>query len=239
MDKRRQECLPGHDLASRVLGFLGPWVLLSGTWAFGCWGSCEAAEQATLIPEAEIAAMGFWPPNLQPTTLLKSLIECLEIRGLKILDPSTFLAPYLCPEGVLGNADGGASVLADAAFGWPLVKALADLDIGQTLVVKRRAVVAVEGMEGTDAAIRRGARLAGAGFSVVKAGRSVQDMRLDVPAVGLDTVRSLVRAGGAALAVDAGKVVFFQKSEALELAERHGLAVVARPALEAGEGPVG
>lgn len=178
-------------------------------------------------------------PDDSATVLLRAAVGFLEAQGLRVIDPGPFLEPFLCGPGRLTRTAPTDAAEADIAFGLPLARRLADLDIGQTLVVKRRAVIAVEGMEGTDAAIRRGARLAGAGFTVVKAGRSVQDMRLDVPAVGLDTVRSVVRAGGAALALDAGKVVFFQKSEALELAERHGLAVVARPALEAGEKPVG
>jgi UDP-2,3-diacylglucosamine hydrolase len=95
-------------------------------------------------------------------------------------------------------------------------------------VVKDRAVVAVEGMEGTDETIRRGGRLAGPGFVAVKAGRTSQDMRLDVPAVGLDTVRSLVRAGGGALGLDALKVAFFQKREALALAEARGIVIAVR-----------
>jgi len=107
------------------------------------------------------------------------------------------------------------------------------------MVIKDRAVVAVEGMEGTDRTIRRGGRLAGAGFSVVKAGRTHQDMRFDVPAVGLDTVRAIIRAGGAALGLDAGKVAFFQREEAVALAEERGVAIVARTLTSDGEAPLG
>ncbi|MBN1939477.1 MAG: UDP-2,3-diacylglucosamine diphosphatase LpxI [Candidatus Aminicenantes bacterium] len=178
---------------------------------------------------AEAAAvLGLETPDLQPATLVKSLIETLAARGLKILDPSAFLAPYLCPEGVLGKSDGGGTVSADAAFGWPLVKALADLDIGQTMVVKKRAVVAVEGMDGTDETIRRGASLAGEGIVVLKTARTRQDARIDVPMVGLETVRVLIRVKAAALVIEAERVPFFQKDEALALADEAGLAVLAR-----------
>jgi hypothetical protein len=180
------------------------------------------------FPEAEIAAMGLQPPDLQPATLLKSLIQGLEIRGLKILDPSAFLAPYLCSEGVLGKIDGGDSVSTDAAFGWPLVKALADLDIGQTMVVKKRAVVAVEGMDGTDETIRRGAALAGEGVVVLKTARTRQEARIDVPMVGLETVRVLTQVKAAALVIEAGRVPFFEREEALALADASGLAVLAK-----------
>jgi DUF1009 family protein len=88
--------------------------------------------------------------------------------------------------------------------------------------------VAVEGMEGTDRTILRAGDLAGKGFVAVKAARTAQDMRLDVPAVGLDTIRSLVRAGGAALGLEASRVAFFQKEQAVSLADSHGIVIVAR-----------
>jgi hypothetical protein len=178
-------------------------------------------------------------PDDTATVLLRAAVAFLESQGLRVLDPGAFLEPYFCGPGPLTQTRLPEAAEADIDFGLPLARRLADLDIGQTLVVRRRAVAAVEGMEGTDAAIRRGARLAGAGFSVVKAGRTVQDMRLDVPAVGLDTVRAIVRAGGAALALDAARVVFFQKSEAAALADRHGLAIVARERPEAKEASLG
>jgi DUF1009 family protein len=180
------------------------------------------------FPAGGIAAPGLRPPDLQPATLVISLIEFLEARGLKILDPSVFLAPHLCPAGVLGRVEGVESVVSDAAFGWPLVKALADLDIGQTLVVKKQAVVAVEGMDGTDETIRRGASLAGEGVVVLKTARTRQDARIDVPMVGLETIRVLTRVKAAALVIEAGRVPFFQKEEALALADEAGLAVLAR-----------
>ncbi len=180
------------------------------------------------FPAGQIEALGLHPPDLSPSHLLMSLMECLEARGLKILDPSAFLAPYFCREGLLGTVDGGRPVADDAAFGWPLVKALADLDIGQTLVVKNKAVVAVEGMDGTDETIRRGAALAGEGIVVLKTARTRQDARIDVPMVGRETIRVLIEARAAALVLEAGRVPFFQKEEALALADAAGLAVLAK-----------
>ncbi|MHB8053849.1 MAG: LpxI family protein [Candidatus Aminicenantales bacterium] len=167
-------------------------------------------------------------PDQSPTTLIKSLIGYLQANGLTILDPTAFLEPYFCAEGVLGSVPVSNEAAAAAAFGWPLAKMLADADIGQTLVVKGRAVVAVEGMEGTDETIRRGAHLAGEGIVVLKAGRTIQDMRIDVPMVGLATMRTLAKVKAAALVIEAGRVPFFQKEEALELAAGAHLAVVAR-----------
>jgi DUF1009 family protein len=119
-------------------------------------------------------------------------------------------------------------VLKDIDFGLRIARKAADLEIGQTLVVKEGAVVAVEGMEGTDRTIQSGGRLAGPGFVVVKAGRTSQDMKVDLPAVGLDTIKILLRAGGAALGLEAGKVAFFQKQAAVRLADARGASIVVR-----------
>ena len=165
-------------------------------------------------------------PDRSPAAVLKALLEYLETNGLQILDPASFLAPFLLPEGGLGGGAPSASVAGDIAFGWPRAKALADLDIGQTLVVKGLTVVAVEGMDGTDETIRRGSRIAGDGIVVLKVGRTRQETRIDVPAVGLETVRMLVGVRAAALAIEAGQVPFFQKDEAAALAEAGGLVIL-------------
>jgi hypothetical protein len=121
-----------------------------------------------------------------------------------------------------------AAVQQDVEFGWALARRLADLDVGQTVIVKDRAVVAVEAAEGTDAAIRRAGELAGRGTVAVKVSRTRQDLRVDVPAVGLTTVRSLAQAGSAALCLEAGRVAFFQKEQALELAGQCGIIIFAK-----------
>jgi hypothetical protein len=190
-----------------------------------------------LDPASRAILMGL--RDLSATSVLRAAVVFLESRGLKVLDPREFLDPYLFAAGTLTKAGPTASADADIDFGLPLARRLADLEIGQTMVVRNRAIVAVEGMDGTDATIRRAGKLAGVGFSVVKAGRTSQDMRLDVPAVGLDTVRALVRAGGAALGLDAGKVAFFQRQEAVALADARGVAIVARSLEKLEEAQVG
>jgi DUF1009 family protein len=160
--------------------------------------------------------------------LLGVLIDHLAGQGIEVGDPSPFYERFLCPAGVLGRTVPGPAVLADIAFGWPLARRVADEEIGQTLAVKAGVVVAVEGLEGTDLAVRRAGELAGPGIVVLKAGRRRQDPRIDLPAVGAGTVRGLVRARAAALCIEAGVVPFFQKDEALALADANGLAVLAR-----------
>jgi hypothetical protein len=165
-----------------------------------------------------------------PAVLLKSVIVFLAQQGIKVLDPTIFLTPYFCPEGILTEKEPPLKVLEDVVYGWEIARAIADLDIGQTVVVKNKAVIAVEGIEGTDEAIQRAGTLAGKGVVVIKVSRTSQDPRIDLPAVGLGTVKALVQAGGAALCIEAGKVLFFQKEEAISLANASGLALIARKA---------
>jgi UDP-2,3-diacylglucosamine hydrolase len=160
--------------------------------------------------------------------VLNAALAFLERNGIKVLSPGPLLAPYFCRPGVLTKANPTRAALEDIIFGLKTARQAADLEIGQTLVVKSGTVVAVEGLEGTDQAIRRGGRLAGPGFVVVKAGRTSQNMKIDVPAVGLDTVKALLQAGGVALGIEARQVAFFQKEEAISLADSQGASIVVR-----------
>ena len=160
--------------------------------------------------------------------LIQAFLRYLSSQGFEVLDPEPFLAPFFCRAGVLAGDSPTAAVLKDAEFGWHIARRLADLDVGQTVIIKDQAVVAVEAAEGTDAAIRRAGELAGRGTVAVKVSRTRQDLRVDVPAIGLNTVRSLALAGGAAMCLEAGRVAFFQKEQALELAGRSGIIIFAR-----------
>ena len=102
------------------------------------------------------------------------------------------------------------------------------MDVGQTIAVKRRAVVAVEAMEGTDAVIARAGALAGAGVVIVKEAKPSQDMRFDVPVVGVSTIKAMVAAGATALSIDAGKTLVMEGDDVLAEADRAGIAVVGR-----------
>ena len=111
-----------------------------------------------------------------------------------------------------------------------MAEAIASLDIGQTVAVKERAVVAVEAMEGTDAVIARAGKLAGPGVCIVKVAKPSQDMRFDVPVIGLETIKSMVQVGAVALSVDAEKTLIMDKSDTLEAANKAGIAVFGRSA---------
>lgn len=169
-----------------------------------------------------------------PARALRSVIAFLEQNGLEVRSPLPFLKPFFCREGALTGSLPSSSLLEDMDFGLAMARRLADWDVGQTVIVKDGIVVAVEGLEGTDQAILRGGELAGPGIVVAKAGRSDEDMRIDVPGVGLKTIKTLIRAKAVGLAIEAGKVAFFEKGEALALAEAHGIAIVARRVSEGG-----
>jgi DUF1009 family protein len=165
--------------------------------------------------------------EMSPSRLIGSLIAFLEGQGIRVLDPSPFLADGLLPPGVLTRTGPTPAGWADIGRGFAVARTLADLDAGQTVVVKDGAVVALEGIEGTDAAILRAGGLAGPGTVVVKVARGHQDPRIDLPGAGLRTVRSLVEARAAVFAFEAGKVVLFRKEESVALADGHGIALVA------------
>ncbi len=163
-----------------------------------------------------------------PTSLIERVIALFEKQGISVEDPMPFLQSFFCEKGILTHTPPSAEVKSDIVFGWEMAKKIADLDIGQTVIIKDRAIVAVEGMEGTDEAIKRGGRLVGQGTTVVKVGRTHQDPRIDLPALGLSTVRSLVAAESSALCFDADQMPFFQKLEAISLADAHGIAIIAK-----------
>ncbi|MFQ5722834.1 MAG: LpxI family protein, partial [Candidatus Aminicenantales bacterium] len=163
-----------------------------------------------------------------PAVLLKAIIDYLEQEGLEIKSPMFLLSSLVCKEGTLTVTKPSPAVEEDIAFGWKVARQVADLDIGQTVVVKDRAVVAVEGMEGTDKTIKRAGRLAGQGTVVVKVARTQQDARVDLPAVGLKTLEAMAEAGSQALCFEAEIMPFFQKEKAIKLADIHHISIIAK-----------
>ncbi len=163
-----------------------------------------------------------------PVAVLNTIIDFMDKEGIEIMDPTSFIASSLCEEGVLTRTEPSPDAEEDIEFGLKIAKNIADLDIGQTVIVKDKTVVAVEGMEGTDEAIKRAGRLAGEKTVVVKVSRSFQDARVDLPAVGLDTVKSLVEARSRALCFEAQSIPFFQKEEAISLADAHKISIVVK-----------
>lgn len=159
--------------------------------------------------------------------LLRGIAEELASDGIRIID-STFCLSGIIPQaGVLTRKVPSAAQWDDIRTGFGLAKEIGRLGIGQTVVIKNQVIVAVEAVEGTDAAIERGGRLAKSGCVVVKVSKPHQDLRFDVPAVGVETINSLRQVGGAVLAIEAGKALLIEKDALLRAADDCGIAVVA------------
>ena len=160
--------------------------------------------------------------------LISAVADMLQEHGIELVNSTSFLEPLLAAAGVLTRRAPTADEAADLAFGYTMADAVAGLDIGQTIVVKDRAVVAVEAMEGTDEVIARAGRLAGAGTCVVKVAKPQQDMRFDVPVVGTATVRTMQEAGATVLSIDAGRALVLDGDAVFRTADEVGIAVVGR-----------
>jgi DUF1009 family protein len=164
-------------------------------------------------------------------TLLLSVIKEFERDGLTVASALDLCPELLVEAGVLTRRHPTALEETDIAFGWELARRMGDLDVGQSVAVKERAVLAVEAIEGTDRAIQRAGEFCRAGgFVVVKVAKPHQDMRFDVPTVGTSTIETLRRAGGRVLAIEAGRTIVLDQEETVALADRYGLTIVARPA---------
>jgi len=158
--------------------------------------------------------------------LIGAFVRMLEGRGIHVVDSTLFLKPLLADVGTMAQRPPDESELADIAYGREVAKKIAGLDIGQTIVVADRACVAVEAMEGTDATIERAATLSnGRRLVVIKVSKPNQDMRFDVPVVGLKTIEVMRRAHATVLAVDAGKTLLFERRQLIAAADAAGIAV--------------
>jgi UDP-2,3-diacylglucosamine hydrolase len=161
-------------------------------------------------------------------SLIGGIARVLEESGIILLDSSFLLKPFLATPGVLTRRDLSVSEKKDMNYGRPIAQKIAAMDIGQTIVIRDQAVVAVEAMEGTDAVLRRAGDLAGRkDLTVIKVSKPKQDMRFDIPVVGKATLETMVACGATALAVDAERTLIFDKEEIIQLARKHNIAIVA------------
>lgn len=158
--------------------------------------------------------------------LLRGIADELASDGIQILESTLCLPQIISTEGVLTKRSPRSEEWDDIRFGFKIAKEIGRLGIGQTVVVKKQVVLAVEAVEGTDRAIQRGGALAKSGCVVVKVSKPQQDLRFDVPAVGVDTVRCLHEAAASVLAVEAGKTILLERDKLLERADSHGISIV-------------
>ncbi len=166
-------------------------------------------------------------PDRRGDSILEALVDEFTREGITLHDCRRFLSSLLVRAGVLTSRAPTPEEKSDIELGRRIARAVADLKIGQTVVVRAGTVVAVESVEGTDAAIRRGGELARGGIVVVKVCRTDQDMRFDLPVVGRQTVAALEAAGATALALEAEKTLLLDREEVLQAADRLGITLVA------------
>ena len=166
--------------------------------------------------------------------IIAAVADVMRDHGVELVDSTALLQPLLAAPGVMTRRAPTEDENQDLMFGYRMADTIAGLDIGQTIAVKHRAVVAVEAMEGTDETISRAGHLAGPGVAIIKVAKPGQDMRFDVPIVGLATIQVMRSAGARLLSLDAGKALMFERHEMVSAADEFGIAIVGRPAAAKG-----
>jgi DUF1009 family protein len=182
--------------------------------------------KGVLNPDLRLLRFLFNLKDKGDDSILNAVEKELGKDGIKLLDMRDFSKGLLTPEGILTRKGPKKDEWKDIKYGFRIAKDVGRLDIGQTVVVKGQAIMAVEAIEGTDEAILRGGKLAGGGAVVVKVIRPDQDMRLDVPVVGLRTLGCIIKAGIRVLAVEAQSSIFLDKEEFIKKAAVAGVSVV-------------
>lgn len=165
--------------------------------------------------------------TLRDDVLLRALARELESEGIEIVESTLYLQDIVPVAGTLSARQPTPEEWADIQVGFRAAKVIGQFDIGQSVVVRGGAVVAVEGIEGTDATIRRAGQLVNGDIVVVKACKPTQDLRFDLPAVGPGTVRTIAEVRGRALAMEAGRTIILDREEMIALADATGIAIVA------------
>jgi DUF1009 family protein len=166
--------------------------------------------------------------DFRPHTVFIEIINYFQKQGVNFLDSTRYLGDVLSDEGVMNGIAIDRDCEKDIDFGLEVVSRYVDLDVGQTIMVKKKAIVALESLEGTDRTISRGYRLAGRGCTMFKFSKTNQDLRFDVPVVGISTLKLLRRIGARACVFEKGKVIILDKEKFLSLAKKWNIAVVGK-----------
>jgi DUF1009 family protein len=190
-----------------------------------------------IMPDARaLTAIARIGGQLRDDVLLRGLADELDAEGIRIVPSTTYLDEIVPAAGVLGAREPTAEEWADIRYGFQVVKVIGRFDIGQSVVVRGGTVMAVEGIEGTDATIRRAGTLVNGDIVVVKATKPIQDLRFDLPAIGPETIRTLAEVRGRALAIEAGRTIVLDRAQTITLADEAKIAVVAVDPAQLGDG---
>jgi len=182
----------------------------------------------SIRPDWQFAKLMMSLPRKNTDSLIGAVAKVLEKEGIELVDSTVFLKPLLPNPGILTKRKADAREIEDIEYGLGVARHIAAMDLGQTVVVRDRACVAIEAMEGTDETIERAARITGgAELTVVKVSKPKQDMRFDVPVVGLPTVEVMKRCKATALAIDAHRTLLFDRAELIAAADAAGITIQA------------
>ena len=179
------------------------------------------------VPDARMLKVLLKLPRRNTDSLIGAIASELQSEGIELIDSTYFLQDSLPKEGVLTRREPDRHEREDIEYGLEIAREIALLDLGQTIVVRGKACVAIEAMEGTDETIRRAGRLVQTRLTVVKIAKPNQDMRFDVPVVGIPTLNTMVEAGASCLCITAGKTLMFDREEMIRTADRHKISIVA------------
>lgn len=182
--------------------------------------------KSKVSPDLRAVKLLFSLTSKSDDAILKAIVEEIANDGIEVIDTASFSPHLLTPEGVLTKRGPSEEEQKDIDYGWRIAKEIGRLDIGQTVVIKSQAVMAIEAIEGTDEAILRGGNLAGEGAVVVKVSKPQQDMRLDVPVVGIDTINAMISVKAQVLALEAHRSLIIDKELFLKKASDAGICVL-------------
>jgi len=183
---------------------------------------------SSIRPDWRLAKLLLSLPSKNTDSLIGAIARVLQDEGIELIDSTRFLGPLLPQEGVLTQRSPDQTETADIEYGRKIARQIAELDLGQTVVVRDRACVAIEAMEGTDETIERAARITGGHrLVVVKVSKPRQDMRFDVPVVGPKTIEVMRQSNATALAIDAGRTLLFDRDVLIHAADAAGIAIEA------------
>lgn len=178
------------------------------------------------IPDLRMVKMLWNLPRRNTDALIGGVADEMAKEGIELIDSTHFVHDQLAPNGILTKRKPDDNELGNIEYGLHVANELGRLDLGQTVVVRAKACVAIEAMEGTDATIKRAGELANGKLTVVKVAKPEQDMRFDVPVVGVPTIETMIAAGATCLSVTAGKTLIFDRDEMIALANKHKIAIV-------------
>lgn len=189
-------------------------------------GAISKPRALDIKPDFRAAKLLFKLRGLGDDAILRAVGAELAGEGMELVQAANLVPGLLGPRGILSRRAPDDDILEAIKHGWPIGQTIGRMDIGQCLVLRRSMVIAVEAIEGTDATLRRGGELGGKGCVALKMLKPGQDTRLDLPSIGLGTVEILAEYGYSCLAYESGRTLFFDREEAVRLADRHGMVVM-------------